>query len=30
MSVKQWLAGCLSAAVVLGGLPLAGAADDTV
>lgn len=30
MSVKQWLAGCLSAAVVLGGLPLAGALDDTV
>ena len=29
MRVKQWLAGCLSAAVVLGCLPFAGAADDT-
>lgn len=30
MRAKQWLAGCLSAATVLGCLPAAGAADSTV
>ena len=28
MNMKRWLAGCLGAAVILGCLPLAGAADD--
>ena len=30
MRAKQWLAGCLSAAAILGCLPAAGAADSTV
>lgn len=30
MSMKQWLAGCLSAVTILSGLPFAGAADNTV
>lgn len=30
MRAKQWLAGCLSAATILGCLPAAGAADSTV